>query len=168
MAIPPRFRRPRFLILAAAIVVLTATPAGIYLVRRPAAPPQIAFSEFIQRVESGAVTQVTFGERTLGVKFRDESVATTVAPAGFVAANPTFVTDLYKRQIRVDVTPAADPTSLSWSAIFSVAAFFALLGFTVYRTTAGKIPSISARTRLADRTTNVNTATPFMPTWSAN
>jgi hypothetical protein len=51
VAIPPRFRRPRFLILAAAIVVLTATPAGIYLVRRPAAPPQIAFSEFIQRVE---------------------------------------------------------------------------------------------------------------------
>ncbi len=41
--------------------------------RRPAAPPQIAFSEFIQRVESGAVTQVTFGERALEVKFRDES-----------------------------------------------------------------------------------------------
>ena len=157
MAIPPRFRRPRFLILAAAIVVLTATPAGIYLARRPAAPPQIAFSEFIQRVESGGVTQVRFGERALEVTFRDSSQATTVAPADFLSANASFVTDLVKRQIRVDVTPPANPTSLSWSAIFSVAAFFALLGFTVYRTTAGKIPSISARTRLADRTANVVT-----------
>ncbi len=32
-----------------------------------------------------------------------------------------------------------------------------LLGFTVYRTTSGKIPSIGLRTRLADRTSNVVT-----------
>ena len=63
-----------------------------------------------------------------------------MAPADFLSANASFVTDLVKRQIRVEVTPPSDPTSLSWSAIFAVAAFFALLGFTVYRTTAGKIP----------------------------
>ena len=55
MALPPRFRRPRFLILAAAIVVLTAAPAGLYLARRPAPPARRSpFSEFIQRVESGS------------------------------------------------------------------------------------------------------------------
>jgi cell division protease FtsH len=67
------------------------------------------------------------------------------------------VTDLVKRQIRVDVTPAADPTSLSWSAIVLAVPFLALLAFTVYRTTAGKIPSISSRTRVADRSANVVT-----------
>jgi cell division protease FtsH len=144
-------------VLAAALVVLAATPAGIYLARRPAAPPQIAFSEFIQRVESGGVKQVTFGERSLEVKFRDDSIATTIAPREFLTANASFVTDLMRRQIHVDVTPPTDPTSLSWSAIFSVTAFFALLAFTVYRTTAGKIPSIGSRTRLADRTSNVVT-----------
>ena len=142
---------------AVVIVLLTATLAGVYLVRRPAAPPQIAFSEFIQRVESGGVTQVTFGDRSLVVTFRDNSQATTMAPAEFLTANASFVTDLVKRQIRVDVTAPSDPTSLSWSAIFSVLAFFALLAFTVYRTTAGKIPSISSRSRLADRTSNVVT-----------
>ena len=142
---------------AVVIVLLAATLAGVYLVRRPAAPPQIAFSEFIQRVESGGVTQVTFGDRSLVVTFRDNSQATTVAPAEFLTANASFVTDLVKRQIRVDVTAPSDPTSLSWSAIFSVLAFFALLAFTVYRTTAGKIPSISSRSRLADRTSNVVT-----------
>jgi cell division protease FtsH len=100
---------------------------------------------------------VTFGDRSLLVTFRDHSQASTVAPAEFLTANASFVTDLVKRQIRVDVTAPADPTSLSWGAIFSVTAFFALLGFTVYRTTAGKIPSISSRSRLADRTSNVVT-----------
>jgi cell division protease FtsH len=156
VAIPPRFRRPRFLI-PAAVIALTATLTGVYIVRRPPAPPQIAFSEFIQRVESGGVTQVTFGDRSLLVTFRDSSQATTVAPAEFLTANAGFVTDLVKRQVRVDVTAPSDPSSLSWGAIFSVAAFFALLGFTVYRTTAGKIPSISSRSRLADLTSNVVT-----------
>jgi cell division protease FtsH len=157
VALPPRFRRPKFLILAAAVVVLTAAPAGVYLARRPAAPPQIPFSEFVQRVESGSVVQVLFAERAVEVKYRDGSLATTIAPPEFVASNPAFVTDLVKRQIRVEVAPIPDPTSLSWSAISVAAAFFALLGFTVYRTTSGKIPSISSRTRLADRTSNVVT-----------
>ena len=157
MALPPRFRRPGFLILAAVLILSIATAAGVYLVRRPAAPPQIAFSEFLQRVESGGITRVTFGERVLQITFRDNSTATTVAPPDFLSANATFVTDLMKRQVTVDVLPPSDPTSLSWSGISFVAAFFALLCFTVYRTTAGKIPSISSRTRLADPTANVVT-----------
>ena len=117
----------------------------------------MAFSEFIQRVESGAVTQVTFGERVIDVSFRDGARATTIAPPEFLAANSSFVTDLVKRQVRVDVTPISDPSSPSWSVLATAAAFFALLGFTVYRTTAGKIPSISGRARVAERGGNVVT-----------
>jgi len=110
VAIPPRFRRPRFLILAAAVVVLTATPAGMYLARRPVPPPSIAFSEFVQRVESGAVKRVTFGDHALAVTFRDDSVASTIAPREFLSANASFVNDLVRRQIRVDVeAPAETP-----------------------------------------------------------
>ena len=146
----PRFRRPRFLIALAATVLLTAASAGLYFVERPVTPRQLAFSEFIQRVESGGVTAVTFGERDILVTFRDGATATTVAPPEF-SRNSSFITDLVRREVRVEVTPASDPTSLSWSALTVAAAFFALLGFTVYRTTAGKIPSIGSRTRLADR-----------------
>jgi cell division protease FtsH len=133
------------------IVALTATPAGIYLARRPAAPPALPFSEFLLQVEAGAVTQVTFGEQALQLVFRDGGAATTIAPPEFLSSNASFVTDLVKRNIRVDVMPAADPSSLSWGAIATVAAFFGLLAFTVYRTTAGKIPSISARARATER-----------------
>src|SRR5215203_5418778 len=142
VALPPRFRRPRLLIPAAAIAVLIAAGVGIYLVRRPAAPPQMAFSEFLQRVESGSVTQANFGDGQIAIVFRDGTQATTIAPVEFLTSNSSFFTDLVKRQIRVEVQPLPDPTSLSWSAMAIAAAFFGLLAFTVYRSTSGKIPSI--------------------------
>ena len=36
---------------------------------------------------------------------RDGQATQTVAPPEFLAANSSFVTDLYRRDIRVDVTP---------------------------------------------------------------
>ncbi len=141
----------------AAVVLLTATPAGIYIARQPAAPPPMPFSEFLQKLDTGTIAQVTFGDRAIDVTFRDGATATTYAPPEFLAANSTFVTDLVRQQILVDVKPAKDPTSLSWSAMFTAAAFFALLAFTVYRTTAGKIPSMTSRTRVAERGSNVIT-----------
>jgi len=141
----------------AAVVLLTATPAGIYIARQPAAPPPMPFSEFLQKLDTGTIAQVTFGDRAIDVTFRDGATATTYAPPEFLAANSTFVTDLVRQQILVDVKPAKDPTTLSWSAMFTAAAFFALLAFTVYRTTAGKIPSMTSRTRVAERGSNVIT-----------
>ena len=141
----------------AAVVLLTATPAGIYIARRPAAPPPMPFSEFLQKLDTGTIAQVTFGDRAIDVTFRDGTMATTYAPPEFLGANSSFVTDLVRQQILVDVKPAADPTSLSWSAMFTAAAFFVLLAFTVYRTTAGKIPSMTSRTRVAERGSNVVT-----------
>jgi cell division protease FtsH len=152
-----RFRRPGFLFLVAAIVALTATPAAIYLIKRAPSAPPLAFSEFLQRVEGGAVTGVTFGERDILVTMRDDSQALTIAPPEFLAANSSFVTDLVRRQIRVDVTPVSDPSSPSWGALATAAAFFALLAFTVYRTTAGRIPSMSSRARVSDQGEHVVT-----------
>ena len=146
-----RFRRPRFVILAAAIVALTAAPLGIYLVKRTPSPPPVAFSEFLQHVQAGAVAQVMFSERAIDVTFRDGRRAVTVAPPSFLSANSAFITDLANRNIRVDVTPAPDPGAPSYGAMATAAAFFALLAFTVYRTTAGRIPSMSGRARVAER-----------------
>ncbi len=153
----PRFRRPRFLILVAAIVALTAAPAGLYLLKRTPAPSSIPFSEFLQQAQAGTVAQVTFGERSVDVKFRDGRVAQTVAPAEFLSTNSSFLSDLVRRQVRIDVAPAPDAGALSYGAMFMAAAFLGLLGFTVYRTTAGRIPSMSGRARIAERGDNVVT-----------
>jgi cell division protease FtsH len=151
-----RFRKPRTLIVAAAMIALV-TAAGVYLARMTPTVPSLAFSEFLKAVDAGKVTEVTFNDRTMKVTLRDGTVVQTVAPPEFLGANSAFVTDLYRRDIRVDVTPAAEPGSLSWSAMAMAAAFLALLAFTVYRTTAGRIPSISGRARVAEHGEHVIT-----------
>jgi len=147
----PRFRRPRVLIPIIASLVLIAMAVAYHMVRRTPEPPTFAFSDFLRHVEAGSVVEVKFGERALSFTMRDGTSATTVAPPEFLSANTSFVTDLVKRNVRVDVAPPADPSSLSWSAMATAAAFLALLGFTVYRTTAGRIPSLSGRARVAER-----------------
>ena len=149
--LPPRFRRPRFLIFAALIVVaLTAVPTSIYMIKRAPVPQPIAFSEFLKQVEAGAVTRVTFDERSIDFVGRDGRTLHTVAPPEFLAANSSFINDLVKRNIRVEVNPLADPQALSYGMIVTIAAFFGLICFTVYRTTAGRIPN-SGRARVAER-----------------
>ncbi len=147
----PRFLRPRVLALTAGILALSAVPAAVYYARRAPLQPPIAFSEFVQQVEAGAVAQVVIGERDIKVTLRDGRTETTVAPADFLVANAGFVTDLVKRQVRVEVTPLPDPAALNYGAVATAIAFFGLLCFTVYRTTAGRIPSFSGRTRIAER-----------------
>jgi cell division protease FtsH len=141
----------------AAFVLLVAIPSGIYLVRRPTPPAPMPFSDFVQRVESGSVSKVILGEAGIDFVFRDGSAGSTIAPREYLLANSAFVTDLTKRRIEVNFSPVADPTALSWSMIATATAFFALLGFVVYRTTAGKIPSISARARISEKDGNVVT-----------
>ena len=152
-----RFRKPRYLLLAAAVVALTAVTAGIYVAQRAPVEAPLAFSDFLRAVENGNVAQVTFADRAIDVVLTDGRMVQTFAPPDFLAANATFVTDLARRNIRVDATPPAQPGALSWSAMATAAAFLALLGFTVYRTTAGRIPSMSSRARVAERGENVIT-----------
>ena len=143
------------MLLAAALLLCAV--GGPYLAMRAPAPPSLIFSDFLKAVDAGKVTAVTFSGPIIDVVLRDGSVAQTVAPPEFLGANASFVTDLYRREIRVDVIPEPEPGSLSWGATATVAAFLALLGFTVYRTTAGRIPSISGRARIAEQGEHVIT-----------
>src|SRR3954469_5999030 len=118
--------------------------------KRAAEPEPLALSEFLQHVDRGAVTKVTFAERDILVTLRDGRMMQTVAPAEFLSANSSFITDLVKHNVRVEVDPLPDPQALSYGMILTVGAFFGLIGFTVYRTTAGRIPN-SGRTRVAER-----------------
>ncbi len=152
-----RFKRYRYWILAGLILTLTAAPAALYILRGEPASPSMAFSEFLQQVEANAVARVTFNERAIDVVLKDGSRAQTIAPAEFLTANSSFLHDLVRRNVQFEVTPAPEPGSLSWSAMITAAAFFALLAFTVYRTTAGRIPSMSGRGRIADRGEHVVT-----------
>jgi cell division protease FtsH len=145
------------MLLMAAALLAVIVAGGVYVVKTTPVVTPLVFSEFLKAVDAGKVAEVTFDERIIRVSMRDGATMQTVAPPEFLAANSSFVTDLYRRGIRVDVTPAAQPGSLSWSAMAMAMAFLALLAFTVYRTTAGRIPSISGRARVAEHGEHVIT-----------
>src|SRR5688500_5685516 len=73
-----RFNRPRYWVLAVAILALTAAPAGIYLARRTPAVPSVAFSEFLRQIQANSVARVTFNERALEVVYKDGTHVQTI------------------------------------------------------------------------------------------
>ena len=144
----PNFRRPRLLLITA-IVVLTGLPAGIYLLKRTPAVPVVPFSDFLKQVTAGRIAQVTFEERNIAVTTKDGARLSTIPPPEFLAANSAFINDLVRNEVLVSAAAVPDPGALGYGAIFTAVAFFGLLCFTVYRTTAGRIPSMSGRARVA-------------------
>ena len=145
----PLFRRPRYVI-PAALVVCALIAAGVYVSRRPSAPPEMAFSEFLQRVDRAEVKQIRFADGALTMTLTSGAVAKTVPPPSFLAADSTFVTNLARRGIRVEVQQAPEPGALTPASVAMAGFFLALIGFTVYRTTAGRIHT-PGRAKQAER-----------------
>jgi len=131
-------------------VLALAIGAAVHVVRTRHQPPELAFSEFLQLIERGDVTYVRSSQDGIELTLGDGRQAHTVAPPEFLA-NASFVSDLaLKRGIRIDVQAAPEPGSLSGGALAIAVAFLALLGFTVYRSTAGRIHT-PGRAKLAER-----------------
>jgi cell division protease FtsH len=133
---------------AAAVVVL-----AIVLFSRGRTTAHIAeapFSEVVAAIDRGAVATVVASGDTLTVTFKDGHTAQTLAPQGYVTANPAFVPALVGKGVRLDVRPAPDASSYNYGAVFVAAAFMGLLGFTLYRVSSGRIPALESKTREAD------------------
>ena len=139
-----------------AIAAITAVSAGIYVVKRAPEPQPLAFSEFLQQVEDGAVAKVRFGERAIDVTLTDGRTLQTIAPPQFLSGNTAFIGDLTKRRVRIEAAAVADPQAVSYGMIGTVALFFGLICFTIYRSTAGRITN-SGRTKVAEHGDNVIT-----------
>ena len=147
--------RKSLIVAAAALVVASIVFAGMN--GRGAEPRELAFTELLSAVQTGAVSEVIVRPDALQVAFRDGTEARSVAPPGYVAANPTFMTDLAKHRVRVRVESGAPGSAYQFGALLLALGFLGLLGFTVYRVTAGRIPSMETQTRLASRELGVVT-----------
>jgi len=152
----PLFHRPRFLIAAAVAAVILAVAVGVYVGRRQTTTQTIAFSEFLQYAKTGQIARVAFADRTIDLALRDGRTLKTVPPPEFLTANAPFYTELADRGVRIEVQPAPEPGALSLSALALAGGFLALLGFTVYRTTAGRIHT-PGRAKIAERGEHVVT-----------
>jgi len=118
---------------------------------------QVPFSDLLRHVESSEVREVVVNGDTLDFKLTNGQSLRTVAPANYVTSNATFVSDLAKKGVRLDVQAAAEPSAYSYGALVLGLGFVGLLGFTMYRVTSGRIPALESKAREADAETTTVT-----------
>ena len=144
----PLFRRPR-LFAAIAVVLVALIGLGAYVASRPSAP-ELAFSEFLQQIDKGQVKQVRFADGAIALVLADGSSAVTVPPPSYLTADSAFITNLAGKGIRVEIQQVPSPGAVTAGSVAIAGFFLALLGFTVYRTTSGRIHT-PGKAKLADR-----------------
>jgi cell division protease FtsH len=136
--------------IAAGIAIVAV--ASILLLVRAQAPgvPQVPFSDLLGDLDRGAVAAVMVSGDVLEVSLRDGSVVRTIAPINYVTSNPSFVSDLAKNGVRIEVRTASDQSAYSYGGLLLGVAFIGVLGVTLYRLTSGRIPALESKTREAD------------------
>jgi cell division protease FtsH len=145
-----RFQRRA--IMAAAIVLLVAVSAGLWLVRarRASAITQVPFSDLLRHLDGGAVSAVTVNGDTLDFTLRGGQTFRTIAPANYVTANAAFVPDLAKKNVRIDIQTLPEQSAYSYGIFVLGLGVVVGLGFLMYRVASGRIPELGSKTREAD------------------
>ena len=74
-------------------------------------PREVAFSEVLRLIAADDVKRLDVGTETLTATLRSGDRIESAAPAGFVAANPTFMPSVLARGVVVDVHPTGSTVS---------------------------------------------------------
>jgi cell division protease FtsH len=141
--------RTRLFWFGVAALITTVTIAIALYVREnaSAARSDVVFSEFLRDVEADHVTAVTIAPEALLFERRDGQRLATVPPPGYVGSNPTFVSDLAKRGVRIDVKKAEPSSAASYGAVALGLLFFGVAGLALFRIVTGRVPTLEkART----------------------
>ena len=146
-----KWSRPRVAWLSAIVLLLiTLTAVAFVRVRSSVEVAEVPFSDLLRDLERGAISQVAVNGDTLTFTLASGQTLRTTAPANYVTANPAFISDLAKRNVRIDVRTASEQSAYSYLAPILGLAFLGLLGVALYRVTTGRIPALESKTRTAD------------------
>ena len=149
-----RWSQRRTLVVAA-ILLVAAVSGGLFFLRQRHTPPvvQAPFSDLLRHLESGTVSAILVAGDSLDVSLSNGQTFRTTAPGNYVTANPTFVADLAKKNVRIEVQPLSEPSAYNFIAPVLGVAFIIGLGFMMYRVTSGRIPALESKMREADAET---------------
>ena len=102
----------------------------------------VPFSAFLQDVQTDRVHAVTVDGDTFAFERRDGSALETVAPQGYIAANPAFVPGLIAHGVRFDVSRAAALDAGGYSAVALTLLGGLLVGLVLFRQHfSGRVPT---------------------------
>jgi cell division protease FtsH len=152
-----RFKRRASIIAAAALLI--AMVGGVILLRGHRSAPlvQAPFSDLLRHLDGDAVAAVVVNGDTLDFTLASGQTLRTTAPANYVTANPSFVSELAKKHVRIDVQTLTEQSAYSLGAVVLALVFVGALGFMMYRVTSGRIPALESKTREADSETTTVT-----------
>jgi cell division protease FtsH len=143
-----KFPRLRPWWIAVGVLVVLSVSAAAYF-RSPAEPPpdSVAFSQLLQHVQADRVRTLTAEGDTLVFELEDGGRFATTAPAGYVAANPTFVAQLADRGVEFRVEKNEPSRAGSYGAVALGLLFFGFAGLALFRVITGRVPTLEkART----------------------
>jgi cell division protease FtsH len=132
------------------LLLIGVAVVSVVRVRTSAEVAEVPFSELLRDLDRGAVSEVVVNGDTLTFKVTSGQTLQTNAPASYVTANPTFISDVARRNVRIDVRTAPEQTAYSYGALILGLVFLGLLGIGLYRITSGRIPALESRTRTAN------------------
>jgi cell division protease FtsH len=140
----------RLFVIVTGILVLLLVAGGMVLRGRGRVAVQpVPFSDLLHDLDRGSVAAVTIDGDALDFTLTSGRTFHTVAPANYVTANPAFVTDLAKNQVRIDVRNASEPSAVNYLTLIVGITFLGLLGVAMYRITSGRIPALENKAREA-------------------
>jgi cell division protease FtsH len=145
-----KWSRPRVAWISAIVLLLILTSIVFVRGRSSVEVTEVPFSDLLRDLDRGAVSEVVVNGDTLTFKLTSGQTLQTNAPASYVTANPSFISDLAKRNVRIDVRNAPEQSAYSYGALILGFIFLGLLGVTLYRITTGRIPALESKTRTAD------------------
>jgi len=133
------------------VVLLVVASSAAMRARGVAATPPVPFSDLLRHLDRGEVAELIVAGDTLDFKLGSGRTFRTVAPLNYVTLNPAFITDLAKRNVRIDVRSAPEQNAYGYGALILGVGFLGVLGLTLYRVTTGRIPALESKTREADK-----------------
>ena len=143
--------RPRVAWISAIVLLLIGVAVvSVVRMRTSADVAEVPFSDLLRDLDRGTVSEVVVNGDTLTFKLISGPTLQTNAPASYVTANPTFISDVARRNVRIDVRTAPEQTAYSYGALILGMVFLGLLGVTLYRVTSGRIPALESKTRTAN------------------
>ncbi len=143
------FRSRATWIAAAALFLVVITVLVVW--RRAAVEPQpLVFSDLLGEVDRGRVAELVIAGDRIDAKTSDGRWFRTTPPVNYVSANPTFLPDLARRGVRIDVQGLPSDAAYNYGVLALGVLFIAVIGLTLYRVTSGRIPALDGKSREAD------------------
>jgi cell division protease FtsH len=138
--------RPSVLICVVLVALAAIAAADLYWQKRHHAPQVVAFSEMLRHLERGEITHITIKGDEIEYA-AGAAVYATVAPPSYAAANPSFLPEVARRNVEIEVKPTAEPLGVGAFAIGL--ALLAVLAIVLHRTGATRALGLEQTVRRA-------------------